>query len=100
MMAAPSVLSYTTTTAEVSDRIVGPVVATFAIVACWQAMRGVRLFNLPLGLWLVAAPWVLDYAFAAATWNTTSQPGMTACIPRSEIEFKNASASYPPSARQ
>lgn len=60
LMAAPAVLGYAPP-AQTNDRIVGPVIATFAIVAWWEATRNVRWVNVPLGLWLVAAPWVLGY---------------------------------------
>lgn len=60
LMAAPAVLDYGVP-AQTNDRIVGPVIATFAIVAWWEATRAVRLWNLPVGVWLVLAPWVLGY---------------------------------------
>lgn len=69
LMAAPAVLGYGPP-AETNDRIVGPVIATFAIVACWEATRPVRRWNLPLGAWLLLAPWVLGYAGGLATLNS------------------------------
>lgn len=60
LMAAPAVLDYGVP-AQTNDRIVGPVIATFAIVAWWEATRVVRLWNLPVGLWLIVAPWILGY---------------------------------------
>ncbi len=68
LMAAPAVLRYGDP-AQANDRIVGPVAATFAIVAWWEATRSVRWANVPLGLWLLAAPWVLGYDATAATVN-------------------------------
>lgn len=60
LMAAPGVFGYEPP-AENSDRIVGPVAATFGIVAMWEITRACRWVNLPLGAWLVLAPWLLWY---------------------------------------
>lgn len=60
LMAAPSVLGYAGTAAD-SNHIVGPVIATFAMIAWWECTRSVRLWNVPLGAWLIVAPWVLAY---------------------------------------
>jgi hypothetical protein len=60
LMAAPEVLDYDKT-ARINDWIVGPLVATFACVAIWEATRSCRWANVFLGLWLVAAPWALGY---------------------------------------
>lgn len=40
--------------------IAGPVAATFALVAIWEVNRNVRLFNIPVGAWMAAAPLILD----------------------------------------
>ena len=69
LMAASAVLGYGAP-AQTNDRIIGPVVATFAIVACWEATRPVRRINILLGLWLLAAPWVLGYGAGPAMFNT------------------------------
>jgi hypothetical protein len=58
LMAAPAVLGYGRP-ASVSDHVVGPLVATFACIALWEATRAVRRINLPLGLWAIVAPWAL-----------------------------------------
>lgn len=60
LMAAPDVLGYAGLAAD-HDRIVGPVVATFACVAIWEVTRPLRWANLPIGLWLLLAPWVLEF---------------------------------------
>ena len=69
LMAAPAVLAYGDP-AQTNDRILGPVAATFAIVAWWEATRPVRWVNLPIGLWLILAPWILGYAETAAVVNS------------------------------
>lgn len=60
LMAAPSVLGYRGAGAD-NDRIVGPVVASIALVAMAEAVRGLRLVNLATGAWLVVAAFVLPY---------------------------------------
>jgi hypothetical protein len=59
LMAAPAVLPGSVKAAEVNDRIVGPLAATFACVAIWEVTRGCRWVNLPLGLWLLISPMAL-----------------------------------------
>jgi hypothetical protein len=65
LMAAPQVLEYHGP-ARMNDHIVGPLVATFACVAIWQATRAVRWVNVLLGGWLVLTPWLFDYPRIAA----------------------------------
>ena len=60
LMAAPGVLGYGRP-ASTSDYIVGPLVATFACIAIWEATRPVRWINLPLAIWIVASPWLLGH---------------------------------------
>lgn len=60
LMAAPAVLGYSGA-AGTNDRIVGPAVATFAIVAMAGATRPARWANTVFGAWLLVAPWLLGY---------------------------------------
>ncbi len=64
LMAAPALFGYAGP-AAVSDYVVGPIVAAIGLVAAWEAMRELRWANLPFGLWLVIAPWVLGAPDAA-----------------------------------
>ncbi len=68
LMVAPTVLGFEKTIAN-NDYIVGPCVASFAIIAIWEATRVVRLYNIPLGIWLLLAPWVLAYDNTLAIVN-------------------------------
>lgn len=70
LMAAPAVLGYSnqTTTAD-NAHIVGPVIVSFAVISWWEATRVVRLYNVPLGLWLLLAPWILNHESTAAIIN-------------------------------
>ncbi len=79
LMVAPAVLGYGEP-GSVNDRILGPVAATFAVIAWWEATRPVRWVNLPIGLWLVLAPWILGYDETAAIINSIAVGlVMTAC---------------------
>ena len=60
LMAAPQLLSYHGMAAD-NDHIIGPVVASFAIIALSGCTNAVGKYNIPLGAWLLFAPWVLDY---------------------------------------
>lgn len=64
LMAAPAVLGYGGA-AETNDRIVGPMIATFAIVAISGVTRPLRWVNTALGVWLMFAPILLGYASPA-----------------------------------
>jgi len=64
IMIAPATLNYGRP-ASTSDFIVGPLVASFACIALWEATRPVRWLNLPLGLWLAASPWLLGHPSSA-----------------------------------
>ncbi len=60
LTAASGVLGYGPPGAH-SDHIVGPLVASFACIALWEATRAVRWTNVPLGFWLMTAPWLIEY---------------------------------------
>lgn len=68
LMAAPAVLGYGDP-AQVVDRILGPLAASFAVVAMGEATRPVRHVNLLIGVLLLLAPWVLGYP-GGATANS------------------------------
>jgi len=60
LMAAPAILGYTDP-ARTNDQIVGPLVATVAVIAWWEVTRAVGWINVLLGLWLLVSPLVLGY---------------------------------------
>ena len=74
LMAAPAVLGYDGV-AETNDRIVGPIAASFAFVACWDVIVAMRWPTVPLGAWLVAAPAVLGYGDTGA-WISSVLAGV------------------------
>lgn len=59
-MIAPGIFQYSSAAAD-NGHIAGPIIVTFSIVAIWEATRVVRKWNLPVGIWLLAAPWILGY---------------------------------------
>lgn len=68
LMAAPAALRYADSSAADVHRIIGPVAASAALIAVWEATRGARLVNLLLGAVLVLAPLAVDHP-AEATVN-------------------------------
>jgi uncharacterized membrane protein len=54
-----------------SDHLIGLLVVTFAIIAFAEVARSVRFLNILTGLWLIAAPWLLNGATSTlATWSS------------------------------
>ena len=51
-MASPAVLDYADP-ARANDRIIGPLVASMAIIAIWDITRPLRWVNVILGAWLL-----------------------------------------------
>jgi nucleoside-diphosphate-sugar epimerase/uncharacterized membrane protein len=49
-----------------SDHIVGALAVTVSVMALGEVARPLRLLNLPLGAWLMLAPWLLDGYSATA----------------------------------
>lgn len=68
LMFAPDYFG-TTGAASDSDRIVGSLVVTFALVATAEVARAARLLNLLPAVWLLVAPWVLEGFVPGARWS-------------------------------
>jgi hypothetical protein len=69
LMVAPSVLGTGGALAD-SGHLVGALVVTWSVIALGEVARPARWLNLPLGLWLIAAPWLLSgETTAAARWS-------------------------------
>jgi hypothetical protein len=68
LMVAPAALDFSK---KISDNahIVGPLIASFSIIAMSECTRNVRWLNALFGVWLFAAPWVLQYGNNTALWN-------------------------------
>ena len=52
-----------------NDHIIGPVIASFAIISFSPCTSVVLKFNLALGVWLLLAPWILSYQDNSAILN-------------------------------
>lgn len=68
LMFAPAVF-HTQDTAAHSDHLVGPLAMVVAICSTAEVIRAGRFLNIGLGLWLIAAPWLLDGFTTGAQWN-------------------------------
>jgi hypothetical protein len=68
LMASPAVLDYADP-ARANDRIIGPIVASLAIIAMWEIARALRWVNVILGAWLLIVPWLLGHT-SDARWNS------------------------------
>lgn len=64
LMGAPAVLGYGGP-ADTLHRIVGPIAATFAIIAIWEATRALRHLNAVAGAVLLIGPLLLGFGGAA-----------------------------------
>lgn len=68
LMAAPTVLG-STGAAAANDQLLGALVITFAAIGFGEAPRAARLVNVPLGAWLLVAPWIFSGGSTSAQWN-------------------------------
>ena len=71
-----------------SDHLTGLLVVTIAIIAFAEVARAVRFLALPAGLWLIAAPWLLEGAASPlAQWGSVLAGVLIAglAIPRGSI---------------
>jgi hypothetical protein len=65
LIAAPAVMGYEGLAAD-HARVVGPIVASLACIAIWEATRSLRRVNLLVGLWMLLSPWLLEFPAIAA----------------------------------
>ncbi len=68
LMVAPGIWAFEKTAAD-NNHIVAPLVITFSITALWEVNRSVRLFNIPVGAWLVISAFVFDYTVTGMILN-------------------------------
>lgn len=53
-----------------SDHLVGALITVVAVIALAEVARPTRFLNVPLGLWLLVAPWFLDGATTSSRGNS------------------------------
>ena len=58
LIVSPAILDYSSV-ATANFRAVGPIVFGTSLIAVWPLMRTLRWFELLVGGWLVASPWLL-----------------------------------------
>lgn len=80
VMASPGILNYPSVAATDNNHIVGPVIVTFAFTAIWEATRSVGKWNIPLGLWLVVAPWLLPFEHTSPIINNMAAGVLIAAL--------------------
>ncbi|MGH7450355.1 MAG: SPW repeat domain-containing protein, partial [bacterium] len=52
-----------------SDRLVGALIVTVAVIAMAEVVRAGRFLNVLFGAWIIVAPWLLNGAATSAKWN-------------------------------
>ena len=68
IMFAPDVLGITGAAAD-NDHVVGALIVTWAVIGFGEISRPARLLNVPLGLWLMASPWLLSGHTDLSRWS-------------------------------
>ena len=63
LIASPALLRETGA-ARTNHEIVGPLVASFAIIATAEVTRPIRWMNFILGFWLIVTPWLFHFPWA------------------------------------
>ncbi|MFC4989306.1 vitamin K epoxide reductase family protein [Saliphagus infecundisoli] len=69
LMASPAILG-TTGGAANSNQLVGALAVTFSVIAMGEPARIVRFINVPLGIWIIVAPWILTGASTLTLVNS------------------------------
>jgi hypothetical protein len=67
LMAAPAVLGVTGRLAD-SNHLAGALVVTWAVIAFGEVARPARLLNIPMGIWIASAPWLLAGGTDVSRW--------------------------------
>ena len=86
LMASRGVLGTTGAVGD-SDHLVGALLLTVSVCATAEPFRALRFLNLPLGLWLLAAPWLLAGGSAASAVSdvATGLLAIALSLPRGRI---------------
>jgi hypothetical protein len=87
LMTAPSVFSFNKTVAD-NNHIIGPVIASFAIISFSPCTSAVRKFNILLATWLLLAPWILGYENSSAIVNDTATGVLVLLLSLTKVKIK------------
>ena len=78
-----------------SDHLIGALVVTFSIIALAEVGRAVRFINIPFGVWLIAAPWLLDGIVSPlAAWNGVISGALLIALAISRGRIKDSYAGW------
>jgi len=69
LMVAPAVVTTFSDPASINNRIFGPMIVAFGVVALWEEMRSVRFANTAIGGWLLISTVLLGYQDVALVTN-------------------------------
>lgn len=69
LMVSPVILNYGYPAIQ-NDRVIGPLAAAVAAIAAWEVTRPLRWVNLLIGVYLLAAPFMLAYDQTRAILNS------------------------------
>lgn len=72
LMAAPVVFGYADAAAANVDWTLGPIAASIALIAVFEATRGIRRANYAVAVLLIALPWLLGYPMTALVNSSVS----------------------------
>ena len=99
LLTTPAVLGNTGRVAD-SDWLTGALVVTAAAVATAEVTRTARWLNLPLGLWVALAPWVLAGATSVGRWSDVAVGLLIAAtaLPRGTMRERSGSLHAVPDA--
>jgi hypothetical protein len=67
LMAAPALLG-TSGAAASSSHVAGALVVTWSVIGFGEVARPARLLNIPTGVWIAVAPWVVGGASDVSRW--------------------------------
>lgn len=81
LMVAPAVFDYAGTDAGNLHRVAGPLAASFAIIAGWEATFAMRWPNVVLASALLLAPLLVDHSGTAVTVGAISGVVLAAATP-------------------
>ena len=76
-----------------SDHVIGALIVTVVMIALADVGRAARFVNVPLGAWVILAPWVLSGAAISATWNDAIVGGFVILlvVPRGPVRERYGS---------
>lgn len=81
LMAAPDAFGIPRQSAAAdSDHLVGAIVVVVAVIALAEVGRAARFLLVPLGVWLVVAPWLLDGGAFATALNSAIAGAMVGAL--------------------